>query len=129
VRLPPRQSRGGLPLTLDEVEFLFAPRRIVPMDSLVNHSTGSATGDLAVCISGLTAAGCRVAYANLTTPDVTPFPIRVVRTIVTDLQPIHFGFGMERLGGRRLFELPRKLNYAESIRTETQLNRCPHPMA
>jgi ribosomal protein S12 methylthiotransferase accessory factor len=117
------------PAKLKEMEFLLTPRRVIPMAGLVNHSTGSTASNLALCVSALRAAGCRVTYADLTTPDVAPFPIRVVRTIATGLQPIHFGFSMERLGGRRLFELPCKLKYAESIRDESELNRCPHPMA
>ena len=117
------------PANLRETEFLMTPRAVVPMADLVNHATGSTAGDLARCVSALRTAGCRVAYADLTTPDVAPFPIRVVRTIATGLQPIHFGFGMERLGGRRLFELPRQLKYAKSVRDESELNRCPHPMA
>jgi ribosomal protein S12 methylthiotransferase accessory factor len=117
------------PTNLGEIEFLITPRRIIPMAGLVNHATDSMAGDLALCVSALRTAGCRIAYADLTTPDVAAFPIRVVRTIATGLQPIHFGFGMERLGGRRLFELSSKLGYAESIRNESELNRCPHPMA
>ena len=44
-------------------------------------------------------------------PDVEPFGIRIVRAIATGLQPIHFGFGEERLGGRRLFAVPRLLGH------------------
>jgi ribosomal protein S12 methylthiotransferase accessory factor len=117
------------PARLGEIDFLMIPRRIIPMAGLLNHATDSMAGDLALCVSALRGAGCRIAYADLTTPDVAAFPIRVVRTIATGLQPIHFGFGMERLGGCRLFELPSKLKYAQSIRNESELNRCPHPMA
>jgi hypothetical protein len=36
--------------------------------------------------------------------------------VAGELQPIHFGFGEERLGGSRLSALD-------------DLNPCPHPMA
>jgi ribosomal protein S12 methylthiotransferase accessory factor len=80
-------------------------------------------------VEALTGAGCRVAYVDLTTDDVAPYGIRVVRTIATGLQPIHFGHGEERLGGRRLFEVPRALGHATASRTEADLNPCPHPLA
>jgi ribosomal protein S12 methylthiotransferase accessory factor len=52
-----------------------------------------------------------------------------VRVLATGLQPIHFGWGQERLGGRRLFELPFRLGFAPGPRGEADLNPCPHPLA
>jgi ribosomal protein S12 methylthiotransferase accessory factor len=83
---------------------------------------------LAHCVNLLRASGCRVAYADLTTPDVAPYGLSVVRAIATGLQPMHFGAGEERLGGSRLFEAAVKLGQANGIRTEDDLNPCPHPM-
>jgi ribosomal protein S12 methylthiotransferase accessory factor len=48
---------------------------------------------------------------------------------VTGLQPIHFGWGEERLGGRRLFELPQKLGFAKETLSDMELNPYPHPLA
>ncbi len=79
--------------------------------------------------SALAAAGCRVFYRDLTTPDIVPYPLRVVRVLITQIQPIHFGNGLERLGGRRLYELPRKLGFQELPSSEAALNPCPHPLA
>jgi ribosomal protein S12 methylthiotransferase accessory factor len=62
-------------------------------------------------------------------PDVGAYGFHVVRVIATELQPVHFGHGQERLGGRRLFELPWQLGLAAAPRTEADLNRCPHPLA
>ena len=45
------------------------------------------------------------------------------------LQPMHFGAGQERLGGRRPFEMPRLLGRARRDLEEAELNRCPHPLA
>jgi ribosomal protein S12 methylthiotransferase accessory factor len=61
--------------------------------------------------------------------DIAGHGFHVVRTLITGLQPIHFGYGEERLGGRRLFELPQKLGFADRARAVTDLNMCPHPLA
>lgn len=111
-----------------ELDFLLDHGRTQSLDALPNRSTG-VQQDLEVAVEGLTRAGCRVAYADLTTADVRPYGIRVVRTLATNLQPMHFGHGEERLGGRRLFELPAQLGYTEESRLESQLNPCPHPLA
>ena len=113
---------------LGEFAFLFEqePRR--SLAAMPNGSSGSIDRDLARCVELLRAAGSRVAYADLTTPDVAPY-VHVVRAIATGLQPIHFGFGQERLGGRRLYEVPRRLGHATGDRSESDLNPCPHPLA
>ncbi len=112
-----------------ELAFLFEAPRRQRIEDLPNLASGSTKADLDTVVKGLTHAGSRVAYADLTTPDIEPFGVRVVRTIATGLQPIHFGHGEERLGAQRLFELPRILKYTEEIRTEADLNPCPHPLA
>jgi len=61
--------------------------------------------------------------------DIVDFGMCVVRAIATGLQPMHFGFGQERLGGRRLYDVPKAMGYATEARSETDLNLCPHPLA
>ena len=57
---------------------------------------------LKACAGLLAAAGIRVAIVDVTAPDVARSPFRVVRALGTDLQPIHCGFGLERLANPRL---------------------------
>lgn len=112
-----------------EFEFLWSRGEKVRLEDLPNPSVGDVDRDLETCVRGLTERGHRVVYVDLTTPDVAPFGYHVVRTFATGLQPIHFGWGQERLGGRRLFELPQQLGLASTVRTEADLNPCPHPLA
>lgn len=114
---------------LGEFGFLFDQSPSRRIDRMPNGSSGSVEADLVRCVDLLLAAGSRVAFADLTTADVAPFGIRVVRAIATGLQPIHFGFAQARLGGRRLYEVPRRLGLAVADRTEAELNPCPHPLA
>ena len=112
-----------------EFEFLWSRVERTRLQDLPNRSGGDTKGDLEYLARGLSERGHRVVYADLTTADVAPSGIRVVRALATGLQPIHFGFGQERLGGRRLFELPHGLGLAAGPRTEADINPCPHPLA
>jgi len=114
---------------MNEFAFLLDNGRTVALADLPDHSQGATRDDLDFCVAGLRQAGCRVLCADLTTPDLATYPVRVVRAVATGLQPIHFGHGEERLGGRRLFELPHKLGFAPAPLGESDLNPCPHPLA
>lgn len=115
--------------TLSEFSFLFESGRTQGLKDLPNCSCSNVTADLETCVVALVGSGCRVLYADVTTPDVADFGLSVVRTIATGLQPMHFGSGEERLGGRRLYEIPMRLGCSSRIRGEGDLNPCPHPIA
>jgi ribosomal protein S12 methylthiotransferase accessory factor len=114
---------------LREFGFLFDSGKRARVEDLSNAASGDPQEDLRRCVAALRKAGSRVAYAELTTPDIQPFGVHVVRGIATGLQPMHFGYGEERLGGRRLFEVPARLGYGAKVRTAADLNPCPHPLA
>ncbi len=119
---------AGMPENLKEFSFLRDSDKFQRMDDLANRSRDNTKADLDQCIEALRRRQSRVVYMDLTTPDIAPFGLRVVRMIATGLQPIHFGFGEERLGGRRLYEIPEFLGYASRRTTEQDLNPCPHPL-
>jgi ribosomal protein S12 methylthiotransferase accessory factor len=112
-----------------ELAFLLEHGRRQALADLPNRSTGNTAGDLEIVVNGMLKVGSRVAFADLTTADVRPYGIVVVRAFATGLQPMHFGHGEDRLGGRRLFELPRTLGYTAEVAGERDLNPCPHPLA
>jgi len=107
----------------DHAAFAALPEHLGEFDFLLG-ATATATPppaptgdgpDLEVVRERLEAVGATVAVVDLTQPDVEPFGVRVVRALATGLQPIHFGYGEERLGGPRV--------------REDELNPCPHPIA
>jgi len=120
---------ASIPERLGEFSFLLENCRHQRLTDLPDRSQGTVRRDLDHCVNVLVNAGCRVMYADLTTPDIVEYPLCVVRTLATGLQPMHFGYGEERLGGRRLYEVPRALGYAPQVRSESELNPCPHPIA
>ena len=89
----------------------------------------TANADVAAVAKRLRETGARAAYADITTPDVAEAGYRVVRAIATGLQPIHFGWGQARLGGRRLYDAPMRWGFAGGPSTPETLNDCPHPLA
>jgi ribosomal protein S12 methylthiotransferase accessory factor len=120
---------ASLPEQHKEFAFLWEQGKKARVSDLPNPSSHDAALDLDYCVSNLVSMGQRVAYVNLTMSDIAGHGFHVVRTLITGLQPIHFGYGEERLGGRRLFELPQKLGFADRARAVTDLNMCPHPLA
>jgi ribosomal protein S12 methylthiotransferase accessory factor len=117
----PLERRAELAFLLDP------PQRAQPKAAAAN---GVARANrLRFVLDALERAGYDPAYVDVTTPDLAGYPIHVVRALAPGLQPIDFGFGQERLGGARLFDVPRRLGYGDAVRTEAQINRCPHPLA
>jgi ribosomal protein S12 methylthiotransferase accessory factor len=113
----------------DELAFLWQNGEQKRIEELPNPSTGDPAKDLERCAAELAAKGYCGAFVELTTPDLVGYEIHVVRVIVPELQPVHFGHGQERLGGERLFTAPQQLGFVESRRSESDLNPCPHPLA
>lgn len=69
--------------------------------------------------------GHDVIGVDITTPEVARCGIRVVRAIVPGLQPLAFGARI-RLGGRRLYEAPLRMDQRRPVLTEADLNQAPH---
>lgn len=114
---------------LDEMRFLLQAPRVQRIETLPDYSRGSVRADLDFCLDSLRSAGMRVLCVELTTPDVKDFGLRATRMLATQLQPMHFGYGLERLGGTRLYEVPHSLGYSSNIRSQADINPCPHPLA
>jgi ribosomal protein S12 methylthiotransferase accessory factor len=119
----------GVPGHLGEFDFLLKNRQRQKLDQLPNLDLGNPRENLDACAQILSQHGHRMLYAELTTSDVADYGLHVVRVLATGLQPIHFGFGEERLGGNRLFTVPERLGHAAGPRAEADLNPCPHPLA
>jgi ribosomal protein S12 methylthiotransferase accessory factor len=112
-----------------EFEFLSSGGETSAVDDLDPRPEADAATELERCATVLRELGHPAAYVDLTLPDVRSCGYHVARVIAAGLQPIHFGFGEERLGGRRLFDVPHRLGFSDAPTTIGELNPCPHPMA
>lgn len=82
------------------VREMTARATLLPLDRVRLQFTQPAT--LEACVSALHAAGIRAAAVDVTPADIAMTPYRVVRAVASGLQPIHFGYGMQRCGHERL---------------------------
>lgn len=82
------------------VREMTAGASFLPLDRARLRFTQPAT--LEACVSALNAAGIRAAAVDVTPADIAMTPYRVVRAVASGLQPIHFGYGMQRCGHARL---------------------------
>jgi hypothetical protein len=80
--------------------FRAGPERPSSLEFLREQYREPAT--LAACVARLQTMGVRAAAVDITPSDVALAGLRVVRAFGTNLQPIHFGFGYERLNNPRL---------------------------
>ncbi len=90
---------------LDHAAYYFPPERAVAFDRLRGRAApiplaelgkSSPSRTLADCSSALNAARVRVALVDVTSPDVATGPFRVVRAVSPDLQPLSYGYGLDR---------------------------------
>jgi ribosomal protein S12 methylthiotransferase accessory factor len=80
-------------------------------------------------VNYLRAINSDLLYYNLTPPDMEELGLFTARVILPDFQPIHFGWKNIRLASKRLYEVPVKLGFHQTMRNSTQLNMNPHPVA
>ncbi len=95
---------------LDHARYYFLPEHACALDYLWDTTNSCSFADLpggserslAAVAERLTAAGVRVALVDVTSSDVATRAVWVMRAVSPDLQPIAFGYGLERLPVPRL---------------------------
>ncbi|WP_211882176.1 YcaO-like family protein [Pseudarthrobacter albicanus] len=115
-------AHGGM---LEAVEFL--------LDGPVVQSrqpqtwAGSTDAALHRAIGLLHEAGLDAIVIDLTTPDTAQCGFCVVKVVIPELQPLDADYRKRFLGGRRLYELPRRLGFSDREVSPADLNPDPHP--
>ncbi|MBL9139931.1 MAG: TOMM precursor leader peptide-binding protein [Verrucomicrobiales bacterium] len=103
VRVP--KSRFEVREMLDHAAFYFRPERVEAFNAMRAGSEKFGWKDLMAhrverslekCASALRDAGVRVAVVDVTSADVATGPFQVWRAVSPDLQPISYGFGLDR---------------------------------
>jgi ribosomal protein S12 methylthiotransferase accessory factor YcaO len=105
---------------MDHAAYYFDPRRAKAFDRLRGGPEMSWADlpagperSLAGCVAALEAAGVRMWLADVTSADLALTPFRVVRAVSPDLQPISFGFGLDRVSVARIAAAETRRGQAE----------------
>lgn len=80
----------------------------------------------AIC-ARLHAEGASAYAVDVTAPDVRDAGLRVVRVVAPELCALDVEHAARRLGGRRLYDVPRQLGLRDDALSATELNPDPHP--
>jgi ribosomal protein S12 methylthiotransferase accessory factor len=89
---------------LDHAAYYFPKERAIAFNQIRTSETrwqlrdfvDTSDSSLETCASVLKAAAVRVAVVDVTSADVATGPFRVMRAVSPDLQPIWYGYGLER---------------------------------
>ena len=89
---------SGVREMLDHASYYFPKERATAFDRLRSENTTVNLRDLkSRDMRSLEEAGVRVALVDVTSADVATGPFSVMRAVSPDLQPIWFGYGLERI--------------------------------
>jgi ribosomal protein S12 methylthiotransferase accessory factor len=76
----------------------------------------------------LSRCGHEVIVVDCTHRFLRPLGLHAVKVLVPGLQPLHAGYHLRVLGGRRLFRVPMALDLETAERSISDLNPWPHPL-
>jgi ribosomal protein S12 methylthiotransferase accessory factor len=107
-------------------DWIFSSPKRVEFSQLQDLATGDPARDLEALMAKIQEVNERVLIADLTTPDVAELGFSVIRAIIPGFHPLHLGYTLRALGGRRLWEVPQQLGYP-GITPNTGDNPQPHP--
>ena len=103
-RLKPAEDPSGVREMMDHAAYYFPKERASAFDRLRSQETVSlrdlksvAARSLEDCEAALGEAGVRVALVDVTSADVATGPFSVMRAVSPDLQPIWYGYGLDRI--------------------------------
>jgi len=98
------EDPSGVREMLDHAAYYFPNERATAFDRLRSQETVSlrefksvAKRSLEDCATALDEAGVRVALVDVTSADVATGPFSVMRAVSPDLQPIWYGYGLDRI--------------------------------
>ena len=115
-------DRASTPLA----EFIVSSETWCNFDQIECISSIHPEEDLRTLARKVEHTGHTVYVTDLTTTDIEPLGLRVVRAIVPGFHPLFMGHPLRSLGGSRLWEVPQKLGY-KGIRRADGDNPAPHP--
>lgn len=137
----PDQREEGHPLVRDQIEhlrfyceqeslaharFAWASTEERDLAEMPNLSGGAAEQELEVLAARIQAVGLEPIACDLTTSDIRPLGLHVVRSVIPGAHPMYMGYKSRALGARRLYEAPQRLGHP-GLDPNGPDNPYPHP--
>ncbi len=123
------EDHGNLyfaPGMLKHLDFIIESKKYQNLSEIKDLCTKDSLRDLKHCLSIFRKKKMDVIAVDCTTSDVANTGLYVIKVIIPGMQPIGFGMHNQRLGGRRLYHVPKKLGYTKLPTREEDLNMIPH---
>lgn len=109
------------------LRFLTEAPRVIDLSSLEPPPDEDVSSRIKRCVDTLDAKGYDVIVVDITTPDIAEVGFCVVRVLIPGLHPLDLDHNWRYLGGKRLYEVPVKMGFADREKSEEELNPIPHP--
>jgi len=110
----------------EHIAFASASDECRDFASVVDVAEAGAESALRAISGQIAALRMDVIACDLTTPDVRPLGLSVVRVAVPGMNPLFMGHKNRALGGARLYQVPERLGY-KGLRPGDADNLFPHP--
>ena len=99
---------------------------VVPLEALPSPRT-SPSEQLAALAQIFRARGYELVRVDITTRDVEELGLKVVRVVAPELQKLHAHHLYPFLGGRRVYDVPVRLEQQRKPKLAAEFNPLPHP--
>jgi ribosomal protein S12 methylthiotransferase accessory factor len=108
-------------------DFVFLSQERKSFSEIRSMKANSAKITLQSLIEAVKRTGENIYIKDLTTPDIEPLGLSVVRALIPGYQRLCMGHQNRTLGGRRLREVPSKMGYVSVSMADGMDNPYPHP--
>ncbi len=116
------------PKLMDELNFLGAKGKL-PFDAKAGDGFCDTQAALSWCLEKIKSLGMNVIVKDLTTEDIKPLGLNVVRVIIPGMQQLHGIHRLGFLGGKRLEKAGEIFSvFADEFLGLGEFNRIPHPL-
>jgi len=113
---------------LEHIQFIWSSASARRLAELPNRASGDILQDIRTCVTQLAERDLEVVVVDVTPEDIRDTGLSTARVLVTGAQPLHFGYGLERISDRVIHSaLPEGSREEDYAGISAQLNRWPHP--
>jgi len=114
------------PEMLKQLDFIIESNNYQNFSEIKDLSKKDPKENLRLCLDIFRKKKMDVIAVDCTSVDIVNTGLYVVKMIIPGMQPIGFGMRNQKLGGRRLYNVPMKLGYSKRPTREEELNMIPH---